>query len=56
MSYKKLRNDFYELLESETQRLIRDKKELQKEREFWAVNELHRQLLEIGNFLSNAGK
>ena len=56
MTYKKLRNDLYELLELEMQRLIRDKKELQKEREFWAVNELHRQLLEIGNFLSNVGK
>jgi hypothetical protein len=44
------------MLQAEIKRLSQDKKELLKEKEFWAVNELHRQLIEIGEFLSKVGR
>lgn len=50
--YQKIRNDFFIWLKTETKRLLKDKQELEKIKETWAVNELHRQLLEIGEFLS----
>jgi hypothetical protein len=55
-TYQKLRNEFFDLIQSETKRLLKDKQELQKVKEFWAVNELHRQMIEIGEFLSKVGR
>lgn len=56
LDYRNIRNEFFDMLQAETKRLSQDKKELLKEKEFWAVNELHRQMIEIGEFLSKAGR
>lgn len=56
VDYRNIRNEFFDMLQAETKRLSQDKKELLKEKEFWAVNELHRQMIEIGEFLSKVGR
>ncbi len=56
VTYRNIRNEFFDMLQAETKRLSQDKKELLKEKEFWAVNELHRQMIEIGEFLSKVGR
>jgi hypothetical protein len=51
-TYQKIRNEFYEMLQTESKRLLKDKHEFLRIKEEWAVKEVHRQLLEIGDFLS----
>jgi hypothetical protein len=55
-NFRKIHNEFFDMLQAKTKRLSQDKKELLKEKEFWAVNELHRQMIEIGEFLSKVGR
>ena len=50
--YRKIRKDYFNLLKTETKRLLKDKQELEKIKETWAVNEIHKQLLQIGEFLN----
>lgn len=55
-TYQKIRSEFYEMLQSESKRLLKDKQEFLRIKEEWAVKEVHRQLLEIGEFLSKVGR